>query len=96
MVFELKCPHKPSQVGLAGLDGWDNVSCTGTNFIVRAGAAAEARVCVCVVRVPSVHCMPMCEPRCGCMRECDIAPGIADATRSLRNHTTRPPNICLL
>jgi len=31
------------QISLPGLDGWDNVSCTGTNFVVRAKAAAQAR-----------------------------------------------------
>ena len=31
------------QISLPGLDGWDNVSCTGTNFVVRAQAAAQAR-----------------------------------------------------
>ncbi len=31
------------QISLPGLDGWDNVSCTGTNFVVRARAAAEVR-----------------------------------------------------
>jgi len=31
------------QISLLGLDGWDNVSCTGTNFVVRAKAAAQAR-----------------------------------------------------
>ena len=29
------------QVSLPGLDGWDNVSCTGTNFVIRARAAQE-------------------------------------------------------
>ena len=31
------------QVSLPGLDGWDNVSCTGTNFVIRARAAQEVR-----------------------------------------------------
>ena len=34
------------QISLPGLDGWDNVSCTGTNFIVRAQAAAQVRCCL--------------------------------------------------
>lgn len=44
------------QVSLPGIDGWDNVSCTGTNFVIRARAAQEvcpiahARQCL-----PSVH-----------------------------------------
>ena len=29
------------QISLPGLDGWNNVSCTGTNFVVRARAAQE-------------------------------------------------------
>lgn len=29
------------QISLPGVDGWDNVSCTGTNFVVRARAAQE-------------------------------------------------------
>ena len=31
------------QISLPGLDGWNNVSCTGTNFVVRARAAQEVR-----------------------------------------------------
>ena len=29
------------QISLPGLDGWNNISCTGTNFVVRARAAQE-------------------------------------------------------
>ena len=32
------------QISLPGVDGWDNVSCTGTNFVVRARAAQEVRL----------------------------------------------------
>ena len=31
------------QISLPGLDGWNNISCTGTNFVVRARAAQEVR-----------------------------------------------------
>ena len=37
------------QVSLPGLDGWDNVSCTGTNFVVRAKAAQEVCRCTCCI-----------------------------------------------
>ena len=32
------------QVSLPGLDGWDNISCTGTNFVIRARAAQEVGI----------------------------------------------------
>ena len=58
------------QISLPGLDGWNNVSCTGTNFVVRARAAQE----VCCLSPTSIRSMSAATShQCFCVHAAYVA-----------------------